>query len=271
MKRKKRRIQSATRSIAQLKERGEGRCILSMKTIIWLLGIASIANVSAQIQFRSDLTETTIKEKQSAYQETLQQLQNMRSEFKTAYEEARTDEKRSEVISAAQKEISDAFLKQIFPAWYGTEWDFNGVTQTPGEGQIACGYFVTTCLRDAGFNVQRVKLAQQASQRIIETVADPDTIKIIYDKPITDVAAYLEKSGAGIYIVGLDRHTGFVVNDGENFAFIHSSYYRPPFSVTAEPIEGNNPLAHSKYRVFGKILNDGMIQKWLSGETFEMK
>ncbi|MEM7010312.1 MAG: hypothetical protein AAF585_02410 [Verrucomicrobiota bacterium] len=242
-----------------------------MKTPIWLLGFALTTTASAQIQFRSDLSETEIREKQEAYQETLQQLQKARSKFKSAYDFAPTDVKRSEVISSARAKITEAFLKEIFPAWYGTEWDFNGVTQTPGEGQIACGYFVTTCLRDAGFNVQRVKLAQQASQRIIETVADPDTIKIIYDKPMENVVDHLKKSSAGIYIVGLDKHTGFVVNDGENLAFIHSSYYRPPFSVTAEPIEGRNPLAHSKYRVFGKILSNEMIRKWIEGEAFEMK
>lgn len=242
-----------------------------MKTLPLLFFLALAANGSAQIQFRSELEESEITEQQAAYETTLQQLLKSRDEFQAAFTEATTAEKKAEVISSARKEITETFLKRIFPAWYGTEWDFNGVTQTPGEGQIACGYFVTTCLRDAGFKVQRVKLAQQASQKIIETVADPDTIKIIYDKPIADVAAHLEESGPGIYIVGLDRHTGFVVNDGENLAFIHSSYYRPPFSVTAEPIDGRNPLADSKYRVFGKILSDEMIRKWLAGEAFEMK
>ena len=61
------------------------------------------------------------------------------------------------------------------------------------------------------------------------------------------------------------------MNDGEHLAFIHSSYYRPPFSVTAEPIHGKNPLADSKYRVFGKILSDEMIRKWLANAEFVLK
>ncbi|MFT5465466.1 MAG: hypothetical protein ACI8UO_000561 [Verrucomicrobiales bacterium] len=236
-----------------------------------LIALIPVFAASGQIQFRSDLEDSEIEEKQANYSETLQQLLDSRDEFRKNYQMVPSGAKRAEVIEEVRKKLTSTLLTRILPAWYGTEWDFNGVSQTPGEGQIACGYFVTTCLRDAGMNLERVKLAQQASQRIIKTVADPETIKIIYDKPIEDVAAYLEKSGPGIYIVGLDTHTGFVVNDGENHALIHSSYYKPPFSVTAEPIDGRNPLAHSKYRVIGKILDDEMIRKWLMGEAFPMK
>ena len=37
--------------------------------------------------------------------------------------------------------------------WIGTVWDFNGVTRTPKQGAIACGYFVTNVLTDLGFKI----------------------------------------------------------------------------------------------------------------------
>ncbi len=243
----------------------------TMKNLVILLVLSMTSAASGQIQFRADIEETEVATQQANYAETLKELSDSRAKLLSAYRAASTANEKAQVIDTARTTITDTLLNRIFPAWYGTQWDFNGVSQTPGQGQIACGYFVTTCLRDAGFNLQRVKLAQQASQRIIKTMAEKNAIQLYYDKPIEVLEAHLKKSGTGIYIVGLDTHTGFVVNDGKNLAFIHSSYYRPPFSVTAEPITGSNPLADSKYRMIGKILSDEMIRKWLTGDAFPMK
>ncbi len=207
---------------------------------------------------------------QADYKESIASLESKRVELAQAYRSTGGGD-RSALIEKARALLLEAFIKDLAPAWYGTEWDFNGVTQVPGEGQIACGYFVTTLLRDMGFDLQRVKLAQQPSQTIIRTTADKDSIKVIYDRPVSEFEAHIREQGPGLYVVGLDRHAGFVLHDGEKIWFVHSSYYRPPFSVTAEPLEGRNPLADSKYRVVGKILGDEMIRKWLMGESFPMK
>jgi hypothetical protein len=42
--------------------------------------------------------------------------------------------------------IHHSLSKTIFPHWYGTVWDYNGYTNTPKNGVIACGYFVSTTL-----------------------------------------------------------------------------------------------------------------------------
>ncbi len=40
------------------------------------------------------------------------------------------------------------YLDKDMPAyWDDTTWDFYGMSRIPGEGEIACGYFVTTCSR----------------------------------------------------------------------------------------------------------------------------
>ena len=223
-----------------------------------------------QIVFRS--SNLKFDENRAAYPQNLRALEAIRRTLGVRFKSTQNSERRK-VISEARTVVFDSMVSDIFPAWYGTTWDFNGVTQIPGQGEIACGYFVTTCLRDAGFNVERVKLARQPSQTIIKTVVDSvqaDT-KITYQRPIGDIVEAIREQGHGLYIVGLDTHTGFVVNDGSSLAFVHSSYYRPPFSVTAESVEGVNPLADSKYRIVGKILGDRMMEKWLTGEKFEMK
>jgi hypothetical protein len=47
-------------------------------------------------------------------------------------------------LAKPQKEklFTNAVIKNIVPSWIGTAWDFNGISQTPQKGSIACGYFV---------------------------------------------------------------------------------------------------------------------------------
>ncbi|NNE92727.1 MAG: hypothetical protein HKN23_13855 [Verrucomicrobiales bacterium] len=220
--------------------------------------------------FRSEIDATKIQEKRKVYKKSLADLESTRLRLAESWNSAQASGKK-QILAEARSRITTALVQDIFPAWYGTEWNFNGISQQPGEGSIACGYFVTTTLRDAGFKLNRVKLAQQPSQRIIKSLSNPEDVDILYQKTVSDVMKYIGESGPGIYIVGLDTHTGFVVHDGKNQAFVHSSYYRPPFSVTSEPIEGTNPLADSKYRVFGKILSDEMLRKWIAGEYFPLQ
>jgi len=77
--------------------------------------------------------------------------------------------------------------------------------------------------------------------------------------------------GDGLYIVGLDRHAGFVTVKGETMKFVHSSYYTPPRAVCAEPLQGNNPFTASSYRVIGKILGDESLKHWIKGEKIGIR
>jgi hypothetical protein len=206
----------------------------------------------------------------AGYKSSLASLSARRTELLRRYEAASAD-RRHIVINEARQHLFAAVLHDLLPAWYGTPWAFEGISEIPGQGQIACGYFVTTTLRDAGFQLPRIRLAQQASQVIIRTLCDPATIKLYYQKPMSDITAYLDRHGPGLYIVGLDFHTGFVVNDGSSTAFIHSSYFSPPRAVCAEPIENHNPLSQSKYRVIGKLLGDAQIVQWLTQAPISIK
>lgn len=56
----------------------------------------------------------------------------------------------------------------------------------------------------------------------------------------------IKKSGYGLYIAGLDFHTGFIYNDGKEVYFSHSGYYGSKCVVKEKAIEcvvlGNSQL-----------------------------
>ena len=145
------------------------------------------------------------------------------------------------------------FLRDsLLPCWYGTPWDFYGTTEEPGKGSIACGYFVTTVLRDAGFSLQRIKLAQCPSEEMIKTICTRSSIHRYSDFSLSEFASEVEKMGFGLYVVGLDNHTGFILNDGNEAFFIHSTFVRPA-CVIKEKVNESKVLANSRYRVIGKV------------------
>jgi hypothetical protein len=155
-------------------------------------------------------------------------------------------------ISEREKYLTGIIVDSLIPCWYGTPWDFNGTTEIPGSGKIACGYFVTTVLRDAGLPVQRIKMAQCASEEMIKALCRRETISRYSQAPVNDFIAGIKNSGKGIYITGLDNHTGFIYYDGIEVYFIHASYIGPK-CVVKEAAAASSILALSKYRVKGKL------------------
>ncbi len=168
----------------------------------------------------------------------------------------------------ASLEFQRLITERLAPPWYGTKWAFHGVSQEPGKGSIACGYFVTTLLRDAGINLERVALAQQASENIIKSLVSSLSIRRFSDKPLSDFLINAEKWGEGIYIVGLDYHVGFISVEPEETYFVHSSY-QTPGAVVRELASESKVLASSKYRVLGKLSDEKFLGRWFNGARFE--
>jgi len=172
------------------------------------------------------------------------------------------------VLNEARSYLNKTISNEIFPYWYGTKWDFNGSTRIPKEGKIACGYFVTNILTDMGFNIPRIKWAQSASEIFIIKIAHGN-VKRFFNKPISEIERYLQTSGNGVYLVGLDIHVGFIVVENNNMSFIHSNYYQPKIGVMSEKIDSKNPLNDSKYRIIGKLMTNEMIVKWLFNNAYD--
>ena len=200
------------------------------------------------------------------YEELKKQITEKQQFFSTIYTSSDTV-KQKDLLVQAQAYLTTAISDSLFSYWYGTPWGFYGTTKIPKQGTIACGYFVTTILSDAGFQIPRIKWAQSASEPVILKIAS--NIQRFRNQPISKLTDYLNKQGDGLYIVGLDCHVGFISKSGNEIRFINSSYYRPDIGVMSEPIEGNNPLYDSKYRIVGKLLDTEMILNWINGVNYK--
>jgi hypothetical protein len=156
----------------------------------------------------------------------------------------------------------EAVTDSIIPYWYGTKWNFYGNTQTPQKGTIACGYFVTTVLKDAGCPINRVKLAQYAAEKIVTELVNMKLIKRYSNVPLDEFITDVKQQGHGLFIIGLDNHVGFLLNDDKEVWFIHSSFVSPG-CVAKQDASVNAILRASKYRITGKISDDEIfIAKW---------
>lgn len=232
-----------------------------MKTVLVLL-ILSLFSTSCVAQTNPQTVENTpVNFSDQNYQTRLKSVETKRLELAAEY---RQSANKKAVLEKANKVLVSAIYNEIFPAWYGTDWDFYGTTEIPREGKIACGYFVTTVLRDAGVKVQRVSLAQQASENIIKSLTTAPFIKRFHNANIENFVADVKNQGEGLYVVGLDVHVGFILHDGGEVWFIHSSYGEPSEVVKEKALE-SVILTSSKYRVLGKISADNQfILKWLN-------
>lgn len=152
-------------------------------------------------------------------------------------------------------------VDSIFPMWYGASWDFNGISNIPGQGEIACGYFVSTTLKHAGFNLNRYRLAQQAATVIItELVGRKNTSK---HHSSDAILKHLKKQKDGLYVVGLDYHVGFLIVEDNVTYFCHSDYVN--LKTVREKATDSHAFNSTNLYVLGEIThNPTLMNKWLS-------
>lgn len=177
---------------------------------------------------------------------------------------AKKEAAKTKNISQIKKIFISSLTDKIFPFWYGTRWSFYGNSVTPGDGSIACGYFVTTTLSHVGVPLNRVKLAQCASEEMIKNLVQKQNIYHFNNIGLSAFIKGVKQKGKGLYIIGLDNHTGYIfINEEYEVSFIHSSG-RFPFCVINENAAKSIVLEKSAYKVVGKISDDELFLKnWL--------
>ena len=169
----------------------------------------------------------------------------------------------SEKLIQGKNFLANMLVDSIFNYWYGTTWDFNGHTKTPRNGEIACGYFITSTMKDMGINLNRISLAQKASSEIIKKLCKTETIKTYSN--LEKLKTYLsEIKNNEVLILGLDYHVGFVVKrNGKNY-FIHSNYISRE-GVIKEILETSLAINSSNIYMIGNVTrNDELILNWLN-------
>ena len=199
------------------------------------------------------------------YNTVVSVIETEREGFAERLRRCRSDSARQSVIAEAGRYISDTIHHRLMPHWIGTPWDFHGTSEVPGEGEIACGYFITTLLRDAGFRIQRYRLAQQGAEIIVKKLVSGENIRRYSWASLNDFVSEIGDWGAGVYVVGLDFHVGFVINDGRGIYFAHSSYIHPA-QVVCEPARESAALRRTEYRIAGRLTSDTLlIKRWIEG------
>lgn len=166
------------------------------------------------------------------------------------------------------KDFENYLLNEIIPFWYGTPWDFNGYSAVPNQGEIACGYFVSTTLLHAGLNINRYHLAQQAGLLEARSLAiTEDHYETIYGIDALD-KAIRSRYRDGVYFVGLDNHVGYLLIRGGDYYFIHSNYIEN--RVMIEKARTAPAFQSTIYVVAELSTNDELLKKWRSGEVVKV-
>ena len=173
-------------------------------------------------------------------------------------------------LGMVEQEIIGA-VRELSSYWLGTRWGLGAPqTSAPQDGKINCGTFVGTVLRDAGFNLQVKKLQRQPSQLIIASFVSGDRVRKYSDADMDDFLKSVAEMGPGLFIIGLDFHVGFLIQQTDSqLRFVHASYETE--TVVDEPAATAMPITSSRYRVVGKLLSRRNLEDWLGGKRIEVK
>ena len=197
-------------------------------------------------------------------------LERWRKDLAARHAKAKTAEERA-AVEADARIILEGALPGMMRCWLGTPWDFNGTAKGPGNGKIACGYFVATVLKDAGFQVDRYQLAQQPSENILRSFISRESCALSVGKDYQSFAEEVRNREPGVYVVGLDTHVAFIVVVGRDFRFIHSSGSRPWCVVDERPAEAG-VLQRSNWRMLGNLTGDAsVLRRWLKAEKIVVR
>ncbi len=173
--------------------------------------------------------------------------------------------------------ISKAFkrvlLNVIIPFWEGTQWSFEGHTSVPGTGWIACGYFVSTTLQDAGLNINRYKLAQQYPGLEAKSLAlGQDVMNVFGDSTVTIIRTLQEMLSEGIHFIGFEQsHVGYVLKDHGKLYVIHSNYMQPEKGVMIEQVRRSDVFpAYTYFYIAPLSTNEKLLRAWIEGKAIRI-
>jgi hypothetical protein len=199
------------------------------------------------------------------------ELERWRKELAERHRRAGGPDERTAVENDARL-LLERVLPEMMRCWLGTPWDFNGIAEKPGGEGIACGYFVATLLKDAGFRLDRYRLAKQPSENILRSFLPREACVLRVGEDYRVYADRLDEAEPGIHLVGLDTHVGFIVTGtGGGFRFIHSSG-SDPWCVVDEDREAAVVLQRSRWRMLGNLTADPqVIRRWLRGEKIAVR
>ena len=233
---------------------------------------ASLRDAKADAGTRADPPHSPSVDRRT-YEQRVSDLETRRHAMATALQTIDDPTDRARHIDNARNVAIKTIVEDLLPAWYGTPWAMNGTATHPGDEPIACGYFVSTLLRDAGFSLHRVRFGQAAALRI-QKATTPSGRKVhrFFSIPPASLAHEIAALGDGLYIIGLNVHVGFVVVDGGDVGFVHSSYTGDR-QVSNEPLAEAQAIANSQpagYFVSELLTTDDAVKDWLTARPLTL-
>ncbi len=190
-------------------------------------------------------------------------IEKNRKELQISFQ---TSVNKNEIIDKASKKLTSFLLDDVINHWYETKWSFEGHSEIPKQGTISCGYFVSTTLRDVGFNLNRYKLAQKSPEEEAKVIACGTSIEKRENISKQELKKYFLKQKDGIYFIGLDFHVGYIYKNNQEVYFIHSNYIDNR-GVVKENIENSNAIVSEKYYIVNITHNQNLVKKWLFKEV----
>lgn len=168
--------------------------------------------------------------------------------------------------------FTNLLTDHIIPHWLGTPWSFEGHPSVPGSSEIACGYFVSTTLKDVGFNLDRYKFAQQLPIHEGKTLTlEKPLLEINNNSTDERIAILRDTLKAGIYFIGFDQsHVGFIQKKNSNLFVIHSNYIGAE-GVVIERIEDSKVFSYyTRIYIADISRNVSLMKKWVKGEVIQV-
>jgi hypothetical protein len=165
--------------------------------------------------------------------------------------------------------FTNHLVDQIIPHWYGTPWSFGGHTAVPNQGKIACGYFISTTLRDMGIKLDRYKLAQKSPIDEAKVISCGAPIySVVQGNPEKAFEEIKQLTQEGLYFIGFDTgHVGYLLKRNGELFLIHSNYFSPG-SVCMEPLKDSRVFkSFSKFHLVDISNNDVLIKYWLDNRN----
>lgn len=134
--------------------------------------------------------------------------------------------------------------------WKGTRWDYNGTSRSPGQGNIACGYFVCHVLADLGYRIPIRQYATKPSSHMIRRLCS----EVRGGAMGPAFQRYLSAAPPGsVHLLGLDYHTGLVLKDLRGQCWLLHSFYRYRVGVVKETVERSDALHMSQSFLIGRL------------------
>lgn len=211
---------------------------------------------------RDAAARTAASDRAASYARLAESARREREALAASWRSASSAAERERALDRAAEALQ-RIVAGLLSAWDGTPYARGGVAARPGRDPIGCGFLVSTALRGAGLQVERARLGQQAAEDIVLSLVAAERVRRERRRPLGPFLARVIAGGDGAYIVGLDRHVGFLIVEGGAAYFHHASHLAG--GVIRERALLSPALGTSHYRVVGKLDDRALARAWLEG------